>query len=1074
MNQQSRKLPSGKFGEISMKVGIWVVINLMAVFSLAGANDSPKEHVTVSWDGQQQTQTIRGTVADENGEPIIGANVSVKGTTKGTITDVNGEFAIENIDANTVLLITYIGYLPQEVEVDNRTFLNIVIKEDTQKLDEVVVIGYGTMKKKDLTGAVSSVKMDDSPVSTISTISHALAGKAAGLQIRTTSAQPGGESTFRIRGAASVSAGNDPLIVIDGFPVNSVSGIEAGKYSDGSKDNILGSINPNDIESIEVLKDASSTAIYGARAGNGVIIVTTKKGQKGDAKVRYSGSVSVQQIGRSYDMMNAEMFMRETNRYLKEDWMSVNQIGIYGGRNEAEVTAFVPRYSDSEISNPPYRTNWFDEITRTGFQNQHNVSITGGTDKTKYMISGNFFQQDGVLKNNQLERFTGRINIEQKLSKYVNMGVNLTLSQNKYDNVPLGNKQSENASIMVSAAQFNPIMPIKDEEGNYTINPRATFLPNPVSLLEITDVTNKQRVLGTAFIEIQPVKDLILKGNFGVDRNYQKRKVYLPTTTLYGQREGGKADIGQADNTDYLMELTANYTKGINDHRFNILGGYSFQSFNSEGLGASNNQFLIDGFLFNNLGAGAAAKPGVSSSASKSEMASFFGRINYTYKDRYLLTATMRADGASNFAKNNRWGYFPSVALGWRFTEENFMKPVTNVLSNGKLRVSYGSTGNSNIGNRAISYYQVDNNNEFGDTEYKGVYLKQMGNPDMKWETTWEWNIGLDLGFFDNRLNVTAEYFDKVVSDLLSERNLLSYHEIEKIAANIGKTQSRGFELTLNSRNVNTKDFSWNTDFTFSLYKDKWNERDVTWKPAAYDIYKAPLRGDYGYLSDGLVGTGETLPHMPGALPGQVKIKDIDGFVYNDDGSIQVDKNGRQLKTGVPDGKLDDADKVFYGSWDPGFAIGFNNMVQWKNFDLNVYFYGQFNTLYSGSYKENLLLGSQGVANLNNGYNMPSSIRNVWSSDNPAGTYPGYFQRNSTWGVGDYFHQKVWYVRCRNITLGYNVPMNKKILSNLRVYVDVNNPFVLTNYNGLDPETDTNFYAYPNVRSYSLGLDITF
>lgn len=1068
MNYLIKKLSSLRLGEISMKVGIWVIINFIAISGLVATN-TPLGVVS-----QQQIRAIKGVVTDENSEPIIGANVTIEGTTQGTITDVNGEFTLDNVNANSVLVITYIGYHTRKIVIGNQSMLNIMLKEDTQVLDELVVIGYGTMKKKDLTGAVSSVKMNDTPVATISTISHALAGKAAGLQIRTTSAQPGGESTFRIRGAASVSAGNDPLIVIDGFPVSNIDGVSAGKYSDGSKDNILGSINPNDIESIEVLKDASSTAIYGARAGNGVILITTKKGEKGDAKVRYSGSLSVQQIGRSYEMMNATEFMRETNRYLKEDWMRINNVGIYGGKNESEAPVFVPRYPDNEIMNPCHYTDWFDKVTRVGIQNQHNVSITGGTDKTKYMLSGNYFKQEGVLKNNQLQRFTGRINIEQKLSKYINMGVNLTLSENKYHNVPLGNQQSQDASIMVAAAQYNPIMPVRDENGNYTINPQAAFLPNPVSLLEITDITNRQRVLGTAFIEIRPLKDLLLKSNFGIDRNYQKRKTYLPTTTLYGQKEGGKADIRQADNTDYLMELTANYSKTISEHSFSVLGGYSFQSFNYEGVGASNNQFLIDGFLYNNLEAGTAVKPGVFSSASKSEMASFFGRVNYAFKDRYLLTATMRADGASNFSENNRWGYFPSVALGWRFTEESFMKPVASILSNGKLRISYGSTGNSNIGNRAISYYQVGNNNEFGDTEHKGVYLAQMGNPDMKWETTWEWNIGLDLGFMDNRLNVTAEYFDKVVSGLLSERNLLSYHEVSKIAANIGKTQSRGFELTLNSRNIENRELSWSTDFTFSFYRDKWKERDEAWKPAAYDIYSAPLRGSYGYLSDGLIGVGETISYMPGALPGQVKIKDIDGFAYNEDGSIKVDANGRQIKSGKPDGKLDDADKVFYGSWDPGFAIGFNNTLQWKSFDFNIYFYGQFNTLYSGSYKENFLLGSQGVKNINNGYNMPKSIKNIWSHDNPNGTYPGYFQANSTWGIGDYFHQKVSYVRCRNITLGYTLPVSKKLLSNVRVYIDINNPFVFTNYNGLDPETDTHFYAYPNVKSYCFGLDITF
>lgn len=1024
-------------------------------------------------------RTVKGKVKDTNGEPVIGASVVVKGTTNGTVTDVDGNFSLENA-GNAVLEISYIGYKTQSVRPAlNGKLLSIILNEDNEVLDEVVVVGYGTMKKKDLTGAIASVKMDDTPVGTVSSISHALAGKAAGLQVSTISAQPGSGSSFRIRGAASVNAGNDPLIIIDGFPVNPVSedAVSTGRYDAGSSDNILASINPNDIESIEVLKDASSTAIYGARAGNGVIIVTTKKGKSGAAKVNYSGTASVQTLASKYEMLDARQFMIESNRYAKEVWMKNNGIGVYGGKRESEASVpFQPYYSDSDISHPRNNTNWFDEITRTGYQTQHNISVNGGTDHTKYLVSGNFFRQNGIVKKNDMERYTGRVNLEQKLSKYIHMGVNLTFSRHLTNNVPLGSGQNEYASIMVAAAQFNPLLPVRNENGDYSLNSQAAFLPNPVSLLEITDKTTKERFLATAFVEINPIQDLTLKANFGIDRNYQKRKVYMPKTTLYGQKKGGQADIAQYDKSDYLMELTANYSKTIGDHRIGALVGYSFQRFTDESLSAGNSQFLIDGFLYNNLGAGAYPKPSVGSFASKNEMASFFGRLNYSYKDKYLLTATLRADGASNFAENHRWGYFPSVALGWRFTEEEFLQPLTSFLSNGKLRLSYGQTGNSNIGNKAISYYQTGYNNEFGGTESVGVYLSQMGNTDLKWETTTEWNIGLDLGFFNNRLNFTAEYFHKVVSDLLSTRSLLSFNEVGSIAANIGKTQSRGFELTLNSTNSQTQNFSWNTDLTFSFYRDKWHTRDASWKPSAYSRYDAPIRYLSGYLSDGLIKEGETVAWMPGALPGQVKIKDIDGYVYNDDGTYKVDEHGIPLKSGKPDGKLNDADKVIYGSSDPGYLMGLNNTIRYKNFDFNIYFYGQFDVLNTGSYKDLWLTGTAGmtgIVNMYRGYNMPTSASEVWTHDNQTATRPSYFQDKSTWGIGDYYLQKSWFVRCRNITLGYTFPKNKW-LSNLRIYADVNNLFTLTPYKGLDLETDNSAWAYPNVRSFSLGLDITF
>lgn len=1033
----------------------------------------------------QQNRKVTGTVSDAFG-PVAGANVIQKGTTNGTTTDMDGNFSIE-VPANATLQISFIGYIPQDIVVKNQNVINVLLKEDTQALEEVVVVGYGTMKKKDMTGAVASVKMDDTPVATVSTVSHALAGKAAGLQVSTISAQPGGQSTFRIRGAASSDkAGNDPLIIIDGFPVNSPGSLDSGnQYSGGNKDNILASINPNDIESIEVLKDASSTAIYGARAGNGVIIVTTKRGKSGAAKVQYSGSASVQQIAKSYEMLDASGFMRATNDYTREQWMRTNGVGIYGGKEATDpsLPALTLPYTDAQIASPANNTNWFDEISRLGFQTSHNLSITGGNDNTKYLVSGNYFNQDGVIKNNGMTRYSLRANLDQKLSKYVKMGINLTATRNEYDNVPLGSGQNGNAGILVSAAQFNPALPIRDENGNYSMNSDASFLPNPVSLLDITDKTTQERLLANAFFEVRPIDGLLLKANFGIDRNYQKLKQYLPTTTLYGQRENGAASIAQGDNSDYLMELTANYTKQVGDHNFNALVGHSYQLFTYEMFSGKSNDFITDGFLYNNLGAGNAKRPTVGSSATKSRMASFFGRLNYTFKDRYLLTATLRADGSSNFASGERWGFFPSVAAGWRFTEEEFLAPLRNVLSNGKLRLSYGETGNSNVGDKAYSYYKVGNNNIFGNSMINGVYLSQLGNNVLTWETAREWNVGLDLGFLDGRVNVTAEYYHKVVSDLLNEQTLLSYNEVNKIIANVGKTQSQGFELTINTTNIRNKDFEWTSDLTFSLYRDKWKERDPKWKPNAYDEYNGWMRYYSGYLSDGLVQVGETIDHMPGALPGQVKIKDIDGYVYESDGSIKVDKHGIPMKTGKPDGKLDDADKVIYGSADPGYLFGFNNTLRWKNFDLNVYFYGQFDKLSAGSYKKQWL--SNNVNDLRRGYNQPTSISDLWSSSNPNGTLPGYFQTESAYGVGDYYYEKTWFIRCRNITLGYNIPIktSKHILSNVRVYFDVNNPFTITPYTGLDPETDISSsesapsqlqWAYPNVRTYSFGLDITF
>ena len=1023
---------------------------------------------------------ISGRVVDSAGEPIIAAGVIEKGTGNGVITDLDGKFQIKISGSEAVLEIQSLGYETRNVTVKPGRSLVVTLQEERNDLEEAVVVGYGTIRKRDLTGSVSQVKVEDATAGTVSSISHALAGKAAGLQVTQSTAIPGAAVQFRIRGAASPTS-NDPLVIIDGFPIDphEDSSYEIGYYASGSTDNILGSINPNDIASIEVLKDASATAIYGSRAGHGVIIVTTKKGSAGRAKVSYSGTGSAQVMAGKYEMLGATAIMQEANKYAKEVWMQENGVGIYGGKTEEEISRpFTPYYSKSQIANPPCDTDWFGELTRVGFQTQHNVSVTGGNEKTKYLISGNVFYQNGIIKKNDLGRYTGRINLDQKLGSYVTIGVNASFSRTQTDNVPLGDGQNEYASLLVAATKFSPLLPVRDQNGGYTLNPYLTYIPNPASLLEITNKTAKNRLLATAWIEVKPLPELSLKANAGVDYNNAKHEVYLPTTTLYGKKKNGQADMSQMEKNDYLFEFTANYTRKFGEnHNFTALAGWSFQQFNRESLWLGNSNYLTDSFLYNNIGIGQYVKPTVGSSATKKEMASAFARINYSWKDRYLLTATIRADGTSDFDPAHRWGFFPSVSAGWVFSDEPFFAPLREVWSMGKIRMSYGQTGNSNIGYQVDSYFKRadswgnDYHKSIGGTEHIGLALSQLGNPLLTWETTTEWNVGLDLGFFGNRLNITAEYFNRVISDLLSFRSLSKLQEVDSIADNIGKTQSQGVELTVNSINVKSGDFEWSTDFTFSFYRDHWLERADSWVPKSYSIYDGPLRISAGYLSDGLVQPGESIPYMLGAIPGQVKIKDIDGFLYDADGNYVVDEHGIFQKTGVPDGRINEADMVVYGSRDPDYLIGFNNTFNWNHFDLNVYFYGQFGLLNSGSYKE---IWIANLSNLQYGLNYPVTASDVWRHDNQESTLPGYFANKSTYGTADYYLKRLWFVRCRNITLGYTI-FPKKVLSKVRAYIDVNNPFIIQpGYNGFDLETDDSSYAYPNVRSFSLGVDITF
>lgn len=997
---------------------------------------------------QEKVLTISGTVLDDKGEPAIGASVLEKGAKRnGTITDMDGRFKLSVSSAKVQIDISYIGYQPQTITAQTGKELTITLLEDAKQLDEIVVVGYGTQSKKTLTGAVSMMNMDNMETSTVTTVSHAMAGKAAGLKVNMQSAQPGGGSKFRIRGEASTGAGNDPLFVIDGFPVGSGSSLGSGNiYEAGSTDNILESLNPDDIESISVLKDAASTAIYGARAGHGVILITTKRGKTKKATVTYSASGAIQSMRSNYEMLDVKQYMDMRNKQLHEMYLSKYALGIYSDYvtpSDDEIPAFTPMYTNDQIHRAK-GTDWLKEVTRTGYMQQHNLSLNGGSESTRYMVSVNYMNQEGVVKNNGTQRLSARFNFDQDINKYVSVGLTATYSQNQYNNVPLGDGANENSGVLTAAILANPAIPVYDEKGNYYIDPMRSTAPNPVSLLEITDKTVKDRLLGSAFAIVKPLAGLELKVQLGADRKFQKRSNYLPKTTLEGLRNNGSAAISQDDGCDYLMDLTATYAKEIKGHNFKVLGGYSFQQFTGAGLTAGNKDFLMDGFLYNNLGAGGYAKPTAESWAWKNSLGSYFARINYMFQNRYLFEATVRADGASNFAPENRWGFFPSLSAGWVMSEEAFMKNTSSWLSNLKFRFSYGQTGNSNVGNNINSYYSVGHNFVFGGEEQKGVYASQLGNPALTWETTSEFNVGVDLGLFNNRIRLTAEYFNRRITDLLvSNKPLLSYHEVNQIASNTGSTQSQGVELTLNTVNISNRNVEWNSTLTLSHYADRWLKRDVDWKPESYQKENDPIRAWWSYKSLGLLQPGEKAPAAQAdLLPGMMKLED---------------KNG--------DNVINKEDMYYVDNGDPKIVFGFNNAFRYKRFDFNIYFYGEAGRKRGSSYREDW-------TRMDNGTNASVFSYKSFSSTNLNSIHPTNLVSN--YGIGDYYVKSIYYIRCGSMTLGYNVPVSRKWIQNLKVYVDVNNPFVITNWTGLDPETDTGTFSYPNITSYSLGVNITF
>ncbi|NDV58718.1 SusC/RagA family TonB-linked outer membrane protein [Bacteroides sp. 519] len=513
-------------------------------------------------------------------------------------------------------------------------------------------------------------------------------------------------------------------------------------------------------------------------------------------------------------------------------------------------------------------------------------------------------------------------------------------------------------------------------------------------------------------------------------------------------RHNGAAHINRSDGSDYLLDLTATYNKSFNDHSLKGLVGYAFQIYNSEGLNGTSRDFITDAFLYHNMGAGAKDRQEVGSSASKRSIASYFGRVNYSYKDRYLVEATLRIDGSSNFTPENRWGYFPSASVGWLFSEESFMKNTSSWLSNGKLRASYGSTGNENVRYGLQNTYSIDWRNAIiGGGENKGAYVSAMGNKDLTWETTTEFNIGIDLGFFNRRIQLTAEYFNRQVKDLLQgSKPIPSYNEVGSIVANAGKLQSQGYEITLNTVNIVSKDLEWNSTLTLSHYSDKWKERPsyLTMKP--YQTNSDPYNAWWAYEAVGIMQPGDAVPNaQKDLLPGMVILKD-----RNDDGVI------------------DDEDKVYQGSGSPKLTFGLNNAIRYKNFDFSIYFYGEFGNKRGASYKENWTF-----MDTNQSVNVSVWANKSFSSTNLNGQHPTYLKQG-TYGWGDFYTKNIYFVRCGSITLGYTIPVKKNILENVRVYANVNNPFVLTNWTGLDPETDNGSFPYPNIRSFGMGVNITF
>lgn len=972
-------------------------------------------------------QEVTGVVVDENGLPLPGVTVLIKGENRGTNTDMDGRFSLEAAP-NDVLVTSYIGFESQEIAVNKKVVFNIVLKEQVGELDQVVVIGYGTTKKSDLTGSVSSLQSDDFNQGAQTSVNQLIQGRSAGVQITQSSSQPGGGFSVRVRGATSIG-NNEPLYVIDGLPTEPIN-----------------ALNPSDIKSIEILKDASATAIYGSRGANGVILITTKQGKAGKIQVNYETYAGFQQVENRLDLLSAPEYTSFIN-------------GVFMDRGQEPV------YTPEEITAIGEGTDWQDELFRAAEVQNHHFSVSGGSEETRFYASLNHYDQKGVVISSGIKRYAAKLNLSHTGEKF-SFGMNLNTSVVQNDNIPLGNGLNISAGVIGSALQYDPTLPVFDENGDYTQSDNLD-LNNPVALANtIRPSQETDRTFGTAFAQYEFLEGLSAKLNVGVDRSNSRRDVFTEPITKLGAQSNGEASISQSKNTSYLMELTSNYERDFGeDHALKALLGISYQEFNFEGFNARSQDLPSSQFETNNLGAGNKDTYNVGSNKNRNQLLSYIGRANYIYKDRYLLTGTIRADGSSRFGENNKYGYFPSVAVGWRLTNETFLEN-SETLSDLKLRASYGITGNQEIGNyTAISILGTVGDAVFNGNTATAIAPLTLPNPDLKWEETEQLDIGIDFGFFNNRLTGTADYYIKKTSDLLLRLPIPLTSGFPFTQANVGDTRNEGFEFLLESKNF-VGDFRWSTSLNFSTNKNEvvsigdlprilqGNVRFLR----DFTILRVgePLNAYFGYQTDGVFSSQSEVDGsaQPGAQPGFVRFKDVTG-----------------------DGVINPDDRVILGDPFPDFTVGLSNSFSYKGISLDVFFQGSFgNDLLNFS-----RIDSESPIQIIR--NRQDYVLDRFSTDNVNSPNPSYTQILGDRAINDRVVEDASYVRLKNLRLGYNFPeLNIKGISRLGVFATAQNVFTITDYSGFNPDVNSfgtsniqlDYNSYPLARTITLGFNIGF
>ncbi len=971
-------------------------------------------------------RVISGQLKDAtDGSPLIGANVIEKGTNNGTVTDVEGKYRLIVSEKATTLVFSYIGYETQEISIGNQSVIDVALLPDLKQLEEIVVVGYGSVKKSDLTGSVASVSSEDLTAYPAIDAAQALQGRAAGVTVTSTNGEPGAPFRIQIRGNTSINASSAPLIVVDGF----VGGVMPP---------------PEDIKSMEILKDASATAIYGSRGANGVIMITTNSGRKGKPQINFSSSWTSQTPTNRLELLNGTQYAEYVN----------------------EVSpGFYP-----DPASFGQGTDWQDEIYRTGGIQNYQLSVGGGSDNVNYYVSGVLFDQKGVVKDSQFKRYSLTSNVNIKASEVFSFGANLFTRRS----VQYGTRSQEggNASqtgVISGAYKFAPTLGIRDDEGNFTVADRGFPIDNPFALAtELENETFLDVFQSNLYAEINLFEGLKFRTTMGANINSRRSGQYYPRTLERGNAVDGEATLGFAKSTNFITENYLTYNKTIaNVHDISIMGGYSYQSDRRESLNTITSGFISDSFSWWNIGAGV-NEPYLSSATVFSEISSFYGRLNYSFNNKYLLTFNARYDGSSNFAANNKWAFFPSAAFAWNISEESFLSSssLVDVL---KLRLSYGQTGNQSIRpfQSLASFTTVLTTVQGG--EAPALRPGSPGNPDLTWETTTQTDIGIDLAIWQSRLAFTADYYDMKTTDLLFAMPLPLYSGFASQLANIGTVQNKGVEFTV-SGEILTGELKWTTNANISFNRNKileLPENDTEGNDILYGSAPLPGGGNVLLLREGQpVGLFWGYRYLGVLQNGDTQL--VNGEGVGGESFMDLDANDT----------LTAEDRTIIGDPNPDFTWGWNNTFSYKGFELNVFIQGsQGGDLFNFTLME--------LGRLEGDINTTVDALNRWTPQNTNTDVP-MANPSRQFVASDRWVEDGSYIRVKNISLGYNFPaslLSKINMRSARVYVSGQNLFTITGYRGLDPEVayrsssstlGLDYGSYPQVRSYTVGLNIGF